>query len=271
MAIRSLGPVGVGDGGRELLLEVALRVVVLGEDDDPGVVPSRGGPAGLHAAEGRQARAHVARGSSRPDCGPGHRAGRGPPRRSRSSRRAAASRGRASRSWPTRTSSRVAASIWASSSAWSSSSESVARSSSLSTPSANRSGLADCVDPLGPSRRGCFQLPLDGAAMDPERAGERLDGREQTLLQPGDQQGRGWPACASSRRSSRSSRSSRYWSSSTESRSSGVVGRQAVDVDLPDDPLREPARDRAEVLLEPADHDVVEQLLVRTGTPRQNR
>ena len=40
------------------------------------------------------------------------------------------------------------------------------------------------------------------------------------------------PACASSRRSAALRAVRRYWSRSTESRSSGVVGRQAVDVDL---------------------------------------
>ncbi len=33
------GPVGIGDGCRELLLKVALGVVVFGEDEDPGRVP----------------------------------------------------------------------------------------------------------------------------------------------------------------------------------------------------------------------------------------
>ena len=37
-----VGPVGAFDGGRELLVQVALRVVVLGEDDDAGVVPVGG-------------------------------------------------------------------------------------------------------------------------------------------------------------------------------------------------------------------------------------
>ena len=52
----------------------------------------------------------------------------------------------------------------------------------------------------------------------------------------------------------------RYWSSRTASRSSGASVRQAVDVDLHDVPLREAALDVADVLLEPADHDVVEVL-----------
>ena len=64
----------------------------------------------------------------------------------------------------------------------------------------------------------------------------------------------------------------RYSSSSVGQPQLGRVGRQAVDVDLLDDRASgsRPAM-LAEVLLEPADHDVVEQLRARTGTPRQNR
>ena len=64
---------------------------------------------------------------------------------------------------------------------------------------------------------------------------------------------------------SRSSRSSRYWSSSTERRSSGVSGGRPLEVDLPDDPLGESSRDGPEVLLEPADHDRVEDFLGPDG------
>jgi hypothetical protein len=47
------GPVGTGDGCPELLLEIALGVVVFGEDEDTGRVSPGRGARGLHRAERR--------------------------------------------------------------------------------------------------------------------------------------------------------------------------------------------------------------------------
>ena len=100
--------------------------------------------------------------------------------------------------------------------------------------------------------------------MDAERAGERLDRGEQPLLEPGDEQGRGGllafrlalepllpqlPVLVEEDRQPQL----------------GGVGRQAVEVDLPDDPLGKPAGDGPEVFLEPADHDGFEDLLGPDG------
>ena len=113
-----LGPVGPGDRGRELVAEVPLRVLVLGEDDDPDVVPPGGSARGDAHPVLRQVRAHRLADPVDQPADPGVGQATARPRRSRSSRRAAAS---PRRSGPARsrwaTSAIVAASIWASSSA----------------------------------------------------------------------------------------------------------------------------------------------------------
>ena len=53
------GPVGQREGGRELLLEVTLGVIVLGEDEGPVFAPPGGRALGLRRSEGRQVGAHV--------------------------------------------------------------------------------------------------------------------------------------------------------------------------------------------------------------------
>ena len=110
---------------------------------------------------------------------------------------------------------------------------------------------------------GRFPLPLDRPAMDAQRAGERLDRGEQSLLQPGDQQAGGGLLAFASRRSSRCFAQLAVLVEQRGQAQLGGVGRQAVDVDLHDAALGEAALNLAEVLLEPADHDVVEHLLLR--------
>ncbi len=148
------GTVRGGDCSAELLLEVALGVVVLGEDDDAQGVPSGWRARRLSPSPGEAGRGTSLAGSSRPGSGPERRGGRARPRRPRSFRRAVVFRARRRRAWR-RPLSRVAASIWASSSARRSSSGRAARSSSLSTPSAKRSSS---VSELGLSGGSCPAL-----------------------------------------------------------------------------------------------------------------
>ena len=97
--------------------------------------------------------------------------------------------------------------------------------------------------------------------VDLEAAGERLDRGEQPLLQADDEQpGRGLRPAASSRRSAPRARV-RYSSSRRDSTSSGASsGRPSIAI-AHDVALREAALDLADVLLEPADHHVLERLL----------
>ena len=77
----------------------------------------------------------------------------------------------------------------------------------------------------------CFPLPLHGPAVDAQRAGEGFDGREQPLLQAGEQAGRRRPACASSRAGAVLRAGARYSSSSADSCSSGAsAGRPSMSI-----------------------------------------
>ena len=69
------------------------------------------------------------------------------------------------------------------------------------------------------------------------------------------------PASASVSPESRSSRSPRYWSSRAESRSSGASGGRPSMSICTTCRLRKAAQDLADVVLEPADHHVVEHPL----------
>ena len=259
-----VGPVGGGDGGRELLLEVALRVVVLGEDDDPGVVPPGRRPRACDRPERRQVRAHVLPNPVDQIADPG--IGQAPRRLGDLGHLVEelllagvgiGPRPSSFPGWPPRSGH--------SSSAWSSSSESVARSSSLSMPSANRDG-----SPAWSLRLG----PVPALAASQCRSTVRRWTRSVRANASTEESSRCWSpeisnAAAACLRFvsllSRSSRSSRYWSRRTESRSSGVSGGRPLEVDLADDPLGEPAGDGPEVFLEPADHHVFEELLGPDG------
>ena len=156
----------------------------------------------------------------------------------------------------------VTASICAASSASSSSASSSARSSSASGAVVKQL----LGSRLASARAGCRRLrlvplPLDGRAVDVEAAGERLDRGEQPLLQADDEQARRRPACGATSPAKRSSRAVRYSSRRRESTSSGAsAGRPSMAI-ADDVALREAALDRADVLLEPADHHVLERLL----------
>ncbi len=132
----------------------------------------------------------------------------------------------------------VAASTWASSSERISSSERAARSSSLPTEALRRSrsvsrsrpGPPGRNEPLGSlSRLRRLPVPQDRPAVDAQRARERLDGREEPLLESRDEEHRLRPACASSRSRAAARAGARYWSSSAERRSSGAsAGRPSM-------------------------------------------
>ena len=165
-------------------------------------------------------------------CGRGHRAGRGPPRRSRSSRRGAAARGRTASgrgdgrrvgAWPPRSGRppRPAAPRRVS----------VARSSSASTPPASRSNWPAIGRGRPASPLGCFPVPLDGPAVDAEGAGERLDRRQQALLQARDQEAGRRLLALRSRPSAAPRAARRYSSSRAERRSSGAsAGRPSMSI-----------------------------------------
>ena len=131
----------------------------------------------------------------------------------------------------------------------------------VAADAARRAGRAGRPAPARPGRLGLLPLPLDGAAVDVEGAGERLDGGQQPLLQPGDRAAPPPPACAWSRPAAAPRAAARYSSSSAESRSSGAsAGRPSMSICATTRSGKPPC-DLADVLLEPADHDVVEQLL----------
>ena len=135
----------------------------------------------------------------------------------------------------------------------------VARSSSASTPPPSRSSsrrLDLRGDPLPP-------LPFDGAAMDAQSPGKRLDGGEQPLLQAGDEQGGDGLLALGSRRAA----ASRGVGGTDPAAATAPVlgrlpeGRRCRSAARCGAGNRADRRLLAEVFLEPADHHVVEKLL----------
>ena len=110
------------------------------------------------------------------------------------------------------------------------------------------------------SARGLLRLlptTLDGLAMHLEAARERLDGRQQPLLQPDDEQtGRG-PRLAGRARVPLLTRRA-IFVEQTGQLQLGCIFRKAGDLHPLDVPFRKPALDLAEILLQAADHHVVE-------------
>ena len=154
----------------------------------------------------------------------------------------------------------VAASIWASSSACNSCFGDVARSSSLSTAAAQQIQSTIAALAAVASCLGGFPLPQNGAAMDAQGPGERFHRGEQALLQAGDQKAGGrllafaLAAQAAVREAGGIGRASRRASSGAS------AGRPSMSICTT---LRsaKAALNLAKVVLEPADHHVVEHLL----------
>ena len=111
---------------------------------------------------------------------------------------------------------------------------------------------------------GRIPLPLHRAAVDAERAGERFHRGQQTLLQPGNQQGRASLLALGLVFQAFFSQFPVLVEQDRETQL-GCVGRQAAQVDLADDPLGEPSGDGPKVFLEPADHHGVEDFLGPDG------
>ena len=132
---------------------------------------------------------------------------------------------------------------------------SVARSSSLPTGDASRSRVLARSRCLGGGLL-CFPLPLHGPAVDAQRAGEGLDGGEQPLLQPDDQETGGGLLAFRGVLEPLLAEGAVLVEQRGQREFRGVL-RQAVDVDLDNVRLGKPPWMIAEVLLEPPDHDLV--------------
>src|SRR5208337_2402181 len=262
------GPVRRIDGGRELLLEVTLGVVVLGEDEDPVFVPPGRRALGLRRSEGRQVGAQVLSNPAGQLADPGVGNTLAASAISVISSRSCFSRakecGRAG------VVPRVTASIWVSSPAWSSSSESVARSASLSMPPAKRDGIPAwlfglvCSFPVASNcrctvRRWTWSVRANASTEDSRRCCSPEISRAAL-------------AClrlVSSFR--RSSLSSRYWSSRTERRSSGVLAGRPLRSIWRMTRLGNPPATARRSSLSRRTITASRTFLARTGTPRQKR
>ncbi len=260
-----VGAVGAVDRGRDLLMQIALGVVVFGEDDDPRVVPRW--PLRSSLAGCRQSGAHVVAnpvdelehagvGQDVASLGDlGHlveefllageevRGGAGD----------GADGGFAHGCRPRD-----------SSSAWRSSSDRAARSSSLPTESVSRLEL-NWQEIAGPGRRRRLNGLLPSACCTVLRWTRRV--RANASIDESRRCCRpviSRPAAACLRLVSplrRCSRSLRYWSSRAERRSSGASGGRPSMSICDDFAFGKAAEDFSDIVFEPADHDVVEHLL----------
>ena len=101
-------------------------------------------------------------------------------------------------------------------------------------------------------------MTLDCPPVDAERSGKRLDRGEEALLKPGDQEGR--RRLRPLRRAAEAFLAKLPVSVEQFRESQlGGLGRESVEVDLPDDPRGEAPFDRSQILLQATDHHVVEQ------------
>ena len=103
-------------------------------------------------------------------------------------------------------------------------------------------------------------MALDRLAMHPEAARERLDGRQQPLLQPDDEQAGRSPRLAGRARMPLLTGRA-VLVEQTRQLELGRIFRKAGDLHPLDVPLRKPALDLAEILLQSADHHVLEDAL----------
>jgi hypothetical protein len=129
---------------------------------------------------------------------------------------------------------------------------------SSSRPTSSSEVLIDVASVAASNCASSSRWPLHGAAMHAQGACERLDGRQQLLLQPRDEQG-GLLALRLTPEPLLAQLA--ILVEQPGEAQLGGVGRPAVDVDLLDLTLREASLDGPDVHLESADHDVVERLL----------
>ena len=112
-------------------------------------------------------------------------------------------------------------------------------------------------------------MPLHRLAVDPESSGKGFDRGEEPLLEARDEQGGGRLLAFGLGLEPLLAQLAVLVEQDGELQLGGIGGK-AVDVDLPDNAFRKAALDGAEVLLQAADHDIVEQssaFLTLDGNP----